>query len=372
MKSKDTYVINKEVKEISDRVSIDRISDYFSEDYSHGIDKMSISKEGRDLLYKMRCLFAMDGLSDKKLVNVLTCAYKQALVYNYDIAIKEIEQLIEIKLDNYKNFYYKYDDNEIGFNIFSGMIGLNRYDISAIIHETGHALHYYNVHNYFPLSILIKMNNASSDSKTIDNTLKFLKQFDIIKVKSKESDKIEEYYNKHLSFLLTKDEYNDLLNTIRNIDFSQKIKVDISSMLKKIIKSEEFTYDDYLYLFKDNFNKSFAFEYIQTYYPGYHAICDILDAIFKGKIADGNFKDLRGNKLNKYPGHGKEYYSYIFNRFSEVIANFSVIINSPNNEEMCNLLKEIIGEDLYLEIYNFYIKNIVKLNKNSENKRRKI
>ena len=151
------------------------------------------------------------------------------------------------------------------------------------------------------------------------------------------------------------------------------MKVNISSILRKIIESDNFTYNDYLEVFKDNFDKTFSFEYIQTYYPSYNAICDILDAIFKGKICDGEFTDNNGVKLHKYPGHGKDYYGYIFNRFSEVMANYSVIVNSPNNEEMCNLLKNIIGEELYQIIDNYYMKNLVKIKKyNNNDKRRKI
>ena len=88
-------------------------------------------------------LFISDGKSDKDLINLLITSYRDALFINYDITIREIEKLIEIKKNNFDKFYYVKDNDNSYFSSNDGCIHMDDSFASTIIHETGHALHYY-------------------------------------------------------------------------------------------------------------------------------------------------------------------------------------------------------------------------------------
>ena len=54
-------------------------------------------KDSDYLIKELEGLFISDGKSDKDLINLLITSYRDALFINYDITIREIEKLIEIK-----------------------------------------------------------------------------------------------------------------------------------------------------------------------------------------------------------------------------------------------------------------------------------
>ena len=92
------------------------------------------------------------------------------------------------------------------------------------------------------------------------------------------------------------------------------------------------------------------------------AICDILDAIYEGKLHNSELKSMKGDKIKRTAGHGINYYFDTKHGFDEMIANFATLSKSNNADEMLNLLKSIVGDEVYNMISDFYYQNIIQVN----------
>ncbi len=88
-------------------------------------------------------------------------------------------------------------------------------------------------------------------------------------------------------------------------------------------------------------------------------ISDILDALYGGELHSGVLKNKDGNLIKKIAGHGIPYYYHYEKKFSEIIANFSVLNKSRNKEASLKQLKELLGEEIYNLINEFYCKYIL-------------
>lgn len=102
-----------------------------------------LPEEGERLLNELKLLFLTDGKSDKDLITGLTAGYRNALMNNYDINIIEIKKLIEIKKENKDIFYYIKNDDGSHFSPSNGSIFCENANTNTLLHETGHALHFY-------------------------------------------------------------------------------------------------------------------------------------------------------------------------------------------------------------------------------------
>lgn len=102
-----------------------------------------LPEEGERLLNELKLLFLTDGKSDKDLITGLTAGYRNALMNNYDINIIEIKKLIEIKKENKDIFYYIKNANGSHFSPSNGSIFCENANTNTLLHETGHALHFY-------------------------------------------------------------------------------------------------------------------------------------------------------------------------------------------------------------------------------------
>lgn len=103
----------------------------------------ALPEEGERLLNELKLLFLTDGKSDKDLITALTAGYRNALMNNYDINIIEIKKLIEIKKENKDIFYYIKNDDGSHFSPSNGSIFCENANTNTLLHETGHALHFY-------------------------------------------------------------------------------------------------------------------------------------------------------------------------------------------------------------------------------------
>ena len=102
-----------------------------------------LPEEGERLLNELKLLFLTDGKSDKDLITGLTAGYRNALMNNYDVNIIEIKKLIEIKKENKDIFYYIKNDDGSYFSPSNGSIFCENANTNTLLHETGHALHFY-------------------------------------------------------------------------------------------------------------------------------------------------------------------------------------------------------------------------------------
>ena len=95
---------------------------------------------------------------------------------------------------------------------------------------------------------------------------------------------------------------------------------------------------------------------------GISAISDIIDAIFEGKFHSATLTNSQNKKIKKMPGHGLYYYFETDHGFDEMIANFASMSKSKDANENLQMLKDIVGDEVYNMISNFYYKEIIQLN----------
>lgn len=321
------------------------------------------------LIKELERLFISNGKSDKDLINLLITGYRNALFINYDITIREIEKLIKIKKNNFDKFYYVKDKDSSYFSSNDGCIHMDDSFASTIIHETGHALHYYLnsfkvPDNYDEIvkrarenkELLIKVSDYfefwNNFKKNLENyllnitsevlTTKYSKQENIMDIQNILSKDIDKYRDKFKSLKIPEEQLEQILKDTFSVE--EYIKREI------IIIANEITAKT----MKEN-------------YENVGAISDIIDAIFEGKPHDGVLKDNNGKKIAACSGHGIKYYTYTFTAkhgFDEMIANFAVLVKSNGTEKNLRVLRDIVGYEIYNMISNFYYTNILEMDIN--------
>lgn len=335
------------------------VSDYMEkENIKKGIGP--IFEEGEYLLKRLQELFINDGKSDEQLINALINGYRSALINNYEINIRELENLIKIKENNLNLRYLKKNDRGY-FSKFDEIICSSQPIINILFHETGHALHWYLASNKYP------DNYEEIVKKVINNpeTIKKVKEF---------SDK---YYNireefKKLAKEKYKEYYKDYYNIEKNneiIDFLLKEKeekkeefklLDIDDDIIEAILNEKFTSEEYIKTQKRIFIEEQSDAMMREKYGAIGSISDIIDAIYEGEFKSEALLDENGEVIRNVIGHGIPYYSCKTDFcFCEVIANFSALLKSKDCNDLLELLKNIIGDELYNLISDFYYNNIV-------------
>lgn len=318
------------------------------------------------LIKELERLFISDGKSDKDLINLLITGYRNALFINYDITIREIEKLIKIKKNNFDKFYYVKDKDSSYFSPNNGCILMNGGCISTIIHETGHALHYYLTElkvpdNYDEIVKRVRENNelltktskyfehCNKIMKNIKNyflnfanevlTAHYSKQEDIMDIQGILSKDISEYRDKFKSLKIPEEQLEQILQETFSVE--EYIK------REAIIVASELTDTT-----------------IRNNYASIGATNDIIDAIYRGKVCDGVLKSADGQKIVSFGGHGIRYYSQNKHGFDEMIAQFAVLVKFKGAEENLQVLRNIVGDEIYNMISNFYYTNILEMDIN--------
>ena len=157
-------------------------------------------QEGELLLKELEQLFLSDGISDKDLIFGLISGYRNALFVNYNATIEEIKRLVEIKRQNMIMFCYIKKKDSGFFNPTIGDIYCEKATVNVLLHETGHALHYYLAENKVPDNyteiverarnnpeMLVKVELLANKYKEIMDKVK-------ISVEKKYQEQFENYY----------------------------------------------------------------------------------------------------------------------------------------------------------------------------------
>jgi len=326
----------------------------------------SLDKDSDYLIKELERLFISDGKSDKDLINLLITGYRNALFINYDITIREVEKLIKIKKNNFDKFYYVKDKDSSYFSPSNGCILMNDGCISTIIHETGHALHYYLTEfkvpdNYDEIVKRVRENKEllTKTSKYFEHcnkimgkvrnyfwyianetfTIKYSRQEKIMDIQSILSKDISEYRNKFKYLKIPEEQLEQILQ--------ETISVEEFIKQEAIIVANELTETT-----------------IRNNYANIVATIDIIDAIYKGKVCDGVLNTADGKKIASFGGHGIRYYSQKERGFYEMIAQFAVLVKSKGYEENLQVLRNIVGDEVYNMISNFYYTNILEMDIN--------
>lgn len=322
-----------------------------------------LPEEGEFLLNQLHQLFLSDGKSDEELISALISGYRHSLFINYKINIEEIKRLIEIKQKNLNKFYYIKEEDSGYFSPSKGSIFCDSAVVETILHETGHALHHYLAQEDVPESYRVITECARQNPETLKMVEKYANRYYQLnqKIKLLVEQKYEEFFEKYYN--------NEKIKEIRNNLTKSKIEkkqeyssLGISEEQLEIILENMFTEEEYIAHQKRIFIKENVDAIMRSEFGALMAIGDILDAVYEGNLYSKNQKNEQGEKIKGTPGHGIYYYYNTSNGFNEMIANFAFISKSKDSKEMLQLLKEIVGDEVYNMISDFYYQNIVQIN----------
>lgn len=318
------------------------------------------------LIKELERLFISDGKSDKDLINLLITGYRNALFINYDITIREIEKLIKIKKNNFDKFYYVKDKDSSYFSPNNGCILMNGGCISTIIHETGHALHYYLTElkvpdNYDEIVKRVRENNEllTKTSKYFEHCNKIMKNIKNYFLNFA-NEVLTAHYSKQENIMDIQGILSEDIDKYRDKFKSLKIP---EEQLEQILQ-ETFSVEEYIKREAIIVASELTDTTIRNNYASIGATNDIIDAIYRGKVCDGVLKSADGQKIVSFGGHGIRYYSQNKHGFDEMIAQFAVLVKFKGAEENLQVLRNIVGDEIYNMISNFYYTNILEMDIN--------
>lgn len=326
----------------------------------------SLDKDSDYLIKELERLFISDGKSDKDLINLLITGYRNALFINYDITIREVEKLIKIKKNNFDKFYYVKDKDSSYFSPSNGCILMNDGCISTIIHETGHALHYYLTEFKVPDNYDEIVKRVRENKELLTKTSKYFEHCNKI------MGKVRNYFwyiaNETFTIKYSRQEKIMDIQSILSKDISEyrnKFKYlkipeeQLEQILQETISVEEFIKQEAIIVASELTDTT-----IRNNYASIGATNDIIDAIYRGKVCDGVLKSADGQKIASFGGHGIRYYSQNKHGFDEMIAQFAVLVKFKGAEENLQILRNIVGDEIYNMINNFYYTNILEMDIN--------
>ena len=313
----------------------------------------------QDLLEELRDLFYRDGLSDKKIVDILINSYQSLTLQKNDLMEKEIRQLIAIKKVSSSMFVYTNTDQRSYFKIMEGM--KIQFNVpSTINHETSHALHFYLSNNYVPSNLdeVIERirNNPNTISKVSDFSIKFNELRNQIKDNLPDGE-ISDYYD----LFYTGDKIIELALFLSDSKEKQKerFRQDYNEQVLDTILAKTYSVEEFIKNRKAIDTLELHSLMFRNMYSGIIAIGDIIDAIYGGKLRNGVLADEDGFYIEKVNGHGIKYYSIYNNVFLEMIANYGTILKSKNSSEMFLYLRSIVGDELVDLLKDVYENNIL-------------
>ena len=319
-----------------------------------------------ELLEELRQLFYNDGKSDKDLIDALVISYKYLTSVN-PIFISELQQLIQIKKNN-PNFCYIKEYDSGYFNKIRGVV-VDDTTISTLNHETGHAMHSFLTDEAVPSGYGDLIQRISLDATFIDMVDQYSKRYQQIFQSVKKS--ADDVVGKYISSDVAVDDVSiidSMLSREREKIIRQYKEKGYSEETLDIVLSGTFTVSEFLDQ-KSKIEKSEVIDLILRYdYDAFVAIGDIIDAITNGKFRSNVLKNAQGEVIKSAYGHGIRYYakdgdtaSSINCRFSEMIANYALIIKSKHSVEMLEYLRSIVGDELVEMLDKFYMEKIVCL-----------
>ncbi len=322
-----------------------------------------LPEEVEMLLNQLKLLFLTDGKSDKYLITGLTEGYRNALMNNYDINIIEIKKLIEIKKENKDIFYYIKSNNGSYFSPSNGSIFCENANTNTLLHETGHALHFYIADMKTPDDYQEIVERARENPEVLAKTKEYAANYRklinniTLLVKQRYDSFFKSYYSPEKV-----EEIKKNLTKSKEDKKKEYKELHIPDEQLDMILSDMYTQEEYIDHQKRIFIEDNVDAILRNEFGSLLPIGDILDAIYEGKLHSNTLKDSQGEAICRTGGHGLNYYYATLHGFDEMIANFAAISKANDAKEKLKMLKSIVGDEVYDMISNFYYHDILKLN----------
>lgn len=322
-----------------------------------------LPEEGERLLNELKLLFLTDGKSDKDLITGLTAGYRNALMNNYDINIIEIKKLIEIKKENKDIFYYIKNATGSYFSPSNGSIFCENANTNTLLHETGHALHFYIADMKTPDDYQEIVERARENPEVLAKTKEYAANYRklinniTLLVKQRYDSFFKSYYSPEKV-----EEIKKNLTKSKEDKKKEYKELHIPDEQLDMILSDMYTQEEYIDHQKRIFIEDNVDAILRNEFGSLLTIGDILDAIYEGKLHSNTLKDSHGEAICRTGGHGLNYYYATLHGFDEMIANFAAISKANDAKEKLKMLKSIVGDGVYDMIRNFYYQDILKIN----------
>lgn len=322
-----------------------------------------LPEEGERLLNELKLLFLTDGKSDKDLITGLTAGYRNALMNNYDINIIEIKKLIEIKKENKDIFYYIKNADGSYFSPSNGSIFCENANTNTLLHETGHALHFYIADMKTPDNYQEIVERARENPEVLAKTKEYAANYR--KLINNITLLVEQRYDSFFKSYYSPEKVEEIKKNLTKSKEDKKKEykeLHIPDEQLDMILSDMYTQEEYIDHQKRIFIEDNVDAILRNEFGSLLPIGDILDAIYEGKLHSNTLKDSQGEAICKTGGHGLNYYYATLHGFDEMIANFAAISKTGDAKEKLKMLKSIVGDEVYDMISNFYYHDILKLN----------
>lgn len=324
-----------------------------------------LPEEGERLLNELKLLFLTDGKSDKDLITGLTAGYRNALMNNYDINIIEIKKLIEIKKENKDIFYYIKNDDGSYFSPSNGSIFCENANTNTLLHETGHALHFYTADMKTPDDYQEIVERARENPEVLAKTKEYAANYR--KLINNITLLVEQRYDSFFKSYYSPEKVEEIKKNLTKSKEEKKKEykeLHIPDEQLDMILSDMYTQEEYIDHQKRIFIEDNVDAILRNEFGSLLPIGDILDAIYEGKLHSNTLKDSQGEAICKTGGHGLNYYYATLHGFDEMIANFAAISKANDAKEKLKMLKSIVGDEVYNMISNFYYTNILEMDIN--------
>ena len=345
------------------------LSNEYIEKNNSKLDSIKLDERLEGKLEEFRKIMFSDGKSDAYLVQTVMRAYRYLLSVNHPYAVKELDNLMEIKKKN-PDFSIKEDTSGSHYNGLEKVVFLQDEDFAGMHHEMGHALFDLLTDRKIPDEYGKIIEKLKNDSILLDKVYVFSINFH--NIKQKISNLVDEEYLSDYEEKITperKKEIEEFLKKTKEDKIKEYVSLGYTEEELNMLIGETLTYEEYIRQDKEIKKKKLVGTIIYNTYPGLIETSDIIDSIFSGKFFSNSLITKDGKKIKPCGGHGIQYYTArgLKIGFDETIANYSAIVKSRNSTRAIKYLRDLFGDEFVDLIVNYYEKNIVNASELKEN-----
>ena len=371
------YSLSKKAKDDKRVISMpykEGYSDKYIDNYYKDLESIlvTIGEDDKRILNKL--YKAAKDKCDKSSLSTLLLSYCLQITDNNPSVYMEIEKLINI-FESDETFKIVKKDSPY-FSEYANYIGLKDGSVDIFNHELGHMLYHKLTSSNNDYRLLSILDNIRNNPQTLDKVSKLCNTYR--NLEKKVNDDAMAFYNEN-ALIEDKDEseIREFLNKSKEELFEEYSKKGYKKELLERLLSKSYDYDAYMKQKKYIETSSLKKTARNIKLFSLQAIGDIVDAIYKGQFSAGYLKDSHNEQIKGFIGHGIYYYNSSNDRiFDEIIANYISIKKASESDfvlyndiefgeiyKPCDVLRCIVGDELYMYLEDFYDREILNSQK---------